>query len=114
MVSPEKSKFYADTVRKAPYGRNELRKDAFAHRKSQKKVQNITELIQKVPQRSPSNSSEFSRENTNRKFDGDADVSSDDLNLSPVPLFEQSFSTFKSEVFDSANKFEGMKIAQAP
>lgn len=26
-----------------------------------------------------------------------------------MPLFEQSISTFKSEVFDSATKFEGMK-----
>lgn len=125
MISPEKSKFYADTIKKPiRFDRNNykkdkksespnLRKDAFAHRKSQKKSLVDQSLIQKKPENSPSNSSEFSRENdrTRRRgalFSVEADLSSDDLNLEPVPLFEQHNSIdFKSEVFDS--NFEPMK-----
>jgi hypothetical protein len=41
-------------------------------------------------------------------MEGNADVSSEDDPLEPVPLFENSIS-FKSEVFDSSTKFEKMK-----
>lgn len=62
----------------------------------------------KKPERSLSNSSDFSRENErNRRrgalFDAEVNVSSDELNLEPVPLFEQSIN-FKSEIFDNSHK----------